>query len=145
MLAGWGNALEEVQANSHVGVGWMEIDHVIRAPAGNVIEEIDGEIAMRIDDPDAMSSFNVLEDEVPEERRLARAGLSEHVQMLTAVGRGKAERLVASPSLPHTQAERVLSRFILHVPTRRLLRRESICLGFDKANELAHTSANHEL
>jgi hypothetical protein len=123
----------------------MEINHVISAATRNVVEEINGEIAMWVNDADAMSSLDVLEDKVPEERRLTGAGLAKHVQVLAAVGRGKAERLDASPSLPHTQAERVLSSFVLHVPTRRLLRRKFIRPGFDRANGLTHTSANHEL
>ena len=50
-----------------------------------MVEEVLGEVAVRVDDAHALALADVLEDEVSQERGLARAGLADDVDVLAAV------------------------------------------------------------
>ena len=79
-------------------IAWIEVAQMISAFRRNVIEKFLGQIAVRIDDADAMPERDVLEDEIAKQRRFTRAGLSDDVDVLPLVGSGYAKGLGLCPA-----------------------------------------------
>ncbi len=75
-----------------VAVGRVEVDEVVAPLRRNVLEDLAGEIAMRVEERTAPAGMDVLEDEVFEERRLPRAGLADGVGVAQPVGGGQRNR-----------------------------------------------------
>ena len=66
-------------------IGRIDVDEVVGAGAGHASEHGFGEIAMRVEECDALAGGEVLLDEVEEERALAGAGLADDVEMAAAL------------------------------------------------------------
>ena len=66
-----GDSTKEIKSDRVVLIGGVEVDDVVAPASWDVIEEVFGEIAVGVDDTDAMAGFDVLEDEVPKESGLA--------------------------------------------------------------------------
>ena len=92
---------EDVEADRISEVGGVEVADVIDARAGDVVEEALGEVAVRVEEGDALAGGDVLQDQVLEEGRLAGAGLADRVEVLPAIGTAKAEGGgIAAPADP---------------------------------------------
>lgn len=63
----------------------------------NVIEQIDGEIPVRVDHPHTPSDRDVLQDEMAQQGRLARAGLAHDEDVLPAIVMSETKRRFAAP------------------------------------------------
>ena len=87
-VVGW-NIGKEVQADGEVQVARIEIDEMVCAPGRDVVEKIFGEVAMGIDQADAVASGDMLDDQVAEQGSLARTRLADDIDVVTAIGRGK--------------------------------------------------------
>jgi hypothetical protein len=94
-----------------------------------MLKKIESEIAVRIDDTDTFTGFDILKDEIPQERSFPRARFSQHIHVLATVGRQKAESLDASPRLPRAHADNGLFFLLFHIPARHLLQQESVRPG----------------
>jgi hypothetical protein len=75
-----------------------------------LIQDFFGQIAMRIYDPHAVAVFDVLENQIAQERRFARAALADAVHMLPPIGRKKPKGNRLAPGLPVTD---VINRFTI--------------------------------
>ena len=65
--------------------GGIEQDDLVGAVFGNQPHQRLGQIAVRVDEADALALTEVADDQVLEERRLAHAGLADDVEMTAAV------------------------------------------------------------
>jgi hypothetical protein len=74
-----GNGFEKIEADRVIPIGRIEIDDIVGTPGRNMVKEVLGKIAMRIDDADPAAGLEVLDDEILQERGLARPCLSEAV------------------------------------------------------------------
>jgi len=78
------HAREGIEADRPLEVGRVEVDEVIRARAGNMRERSLGQVAMRIEQRQALAGDEVLPDQIEEEGAFAGAGLADDVKMATA-------------------------------------------------------------
>jgi len=68
--------------------------------AGNVIENVIRQVAVRVYDADTVTGGNVLKNQVAEQGRLARAAFPDGVEVMTAVARDKTKGF-SRPILPN--------------------------------------------
>jgi hypothetical protein len=81
-------AVEQVEREGAVPVFGIEIDNVVRPVAGDVVlQNVLHQLAVRIDDGDAVPGKDVLGEHVPHERTLARAAGAEERKMASPRGR----------------------------------------------------------
>ena len=95
----WRNPLKQVQADGEVMIDRVEIGHVIGSPSRNVVEEFVGKVAVRINQCDPMSGFNVLNDHVSEEGRLSGARFADHIQVMPSILTFKTEGMIVTPDI----------------------------------------------
>ena len=94
------NIPQKIEADGIFQIGRVKIHHIVGSPGRNLIENVFGQVAVGINDPDTMAVFNVLENEITEERCLARATLADAIDVLTTIGRKEPEWNHLSPRLP---------------------------------------------
>lgn len=78
---------EEIDPNWKFQVCRVEIYNVLNAMTRYVIKQIRSQIAVRINDANAMPGCYVLDDEVVQERRLAGSAFPDGVKMMPPVMR----------------------------------------------------------
>jgi hypothetical protein len=78
-------------------VARMEINEVIRSTRWNAIEKFFGEIAVRINQADAVTGGDVLHDEIPQQRRFSGARLADDIEVMALVGRRNAKGDFVAP------------------------------------------------
>ena len=66
-----------IEADGILRLAGVEVAHLIDARARDGVEDVLGEVAVRIDDGDAFACINVAHCEVEEKRALARAGFAD--------------------------------------------------------------------
>lgn len=76
---------KEVQADGKVEVAGIEIDRVLGPGRRNEMQQFLGEVAVWINQPDAVSGGDVLHDEITQERGFPRTRLADEVEMLALV------------------------------------------------------------
>jgi hypothetical protein len=74
-----------------VGICWIEIHDIVGAVGWNGIENLQRIVSVGIDEAHAVTSFNVLENQISQERGFAGAGLPNEVQMVGALLRQKSK------------------------------------------------------
>jgi hypothetical protein len=94
------NSFEKIKPDRKILIGGVKIHNVIRSPGWNVIKNFFGEIAVRIDDRDAFTRLNVLENQIAEQRRFSGARFPNHVNVMAPICTPKTEGFGASPNLP---------------------------------------------
>ena len=92
---------KQVEADRKFHVGWIEIRHVLDAVAGNVVENVIRQVAVRVYDADAMTGGYVLKNQVAEQGRLARAAFPDCVEVMPAVARGQNKGGFPPPFFPN--------------------------------------------
>ena len=60
-----GHVCQKVEGDREVEIAWIKINDVIRPPGGNAIQNVLSQIAVRINETNAMAQGNVLNEEVP--------------------------------------------------------------------------------
>ena len=85
---------KDVEPDGVRGVGRIEVDDVVGAVSGNVMEQLFGKVAMGINERDTMAMPDVLHEKVQEKRALPSASLSDAIHMMSAVGELDAEALL---------------------------------------------------
>jgi len=121
-----GHGVEEIQPNRVVEIGGVEIYDVIRSPGRDMVEKFIGQIAVRVDDADAFTGFDVLENQIPEKRRFASPGFSDHVDVLTPVGTSKTERFSPAPNISCSRLYDVIAHFLNQTSTPSFHFRSSV-------------------
>ena len=79
------DVVENIECHHALRVVRIEVHKIPRACAWNFVEEFVLQIAVRIDDADAASGMNVMDDDVLREARLAHAGLADDEQVIYPV------------------------------------------------------------
>jgi hypothetical protein len=80
-----------------LNVGRIEIYDIIHATGRNVIKQVERKIAVRINDAHSMTRFDVFEDHIAKQCRLARTAFADDVEMLSSVGAQNTEGLASAP------------------------------------------------
>ena len=101
---------QQVQSHRMFKIGGIEIDDVVGSPRRDQIEDFLSEIAVRIQDGDAVTGFDILCDQTFQETRFSRARLADKICVLHAVGQPKAEGLLPSPNVPFADANEMILR-----------------------------------
>ena len=70
---------QQVEANGKFHVGRIEIRHVLDTVAGNAVKQFIRQVAVRINNGNAMTGFDVLQDQIAEQRRFSRAAFANGV------------------------------------------------------------------
>ena len=71
----------------------VEVDDVLRPSPWDELKQLRGEVAVRVDEANAMAGVDVLHQKVPKKRGLAGAGFADHVDVVAAVGGANAKTL----------------------------------------------------
>src|SRR5581483_7232094 len=103
-----GDRAEQIETDGVFRVGWIEIDDIVGTGWGNMIQQLFGEIAVRIDDADTFAGTNVLENQIAKQSRLAASGFAEAVHVVAAVSARKTERLISAPHVSLTDIDDVV-------------------------------------
>ena len=74
-----------VEADRVLGLAGVEVAHLVDARARDGVENILGEVAVRVDDGDSLARIDVAHGEVEEERALARAGFADDPDVALAL------------------------------------------------------------
>lgn len=90
---------QDVQADGELQVGRVEVHEVVGPLRRDVVQDLIREVAVRVDEADAVPEGDVLHDHVMQEGRLAAARLADDVDVLPLVGDEDAESLGPAPAL----------------------------------------------
>src|SRR4051812_18051370 len=94
------NAIQGIESNRVVQVSRVKVNEIVGSSRWNMIEQFLGQITVGIDQADAVAGGDVLHDQIPEQRSFSRACFSDHINVVTAIRRGDAEkRGLAAPTL----------------------------------------------
>ena len=77
--------LEEVEAKAILGVAWIEVHHVTHSFGRNVLQELEGGLAVEVEKGKAMSVLDVIDCETFHQRGFAGAGLADDVEVIEAI------------------------------------------------------------
>src|SRR5258705_190104 len=89
-------------------IGWVEVQNIARTARRNVIEELQGEIAVPVGHVDTLSGLDVLEDHVPQKCGFARARLAHNVRVLAPVTATKSQGRFTAPAFALPDLYKVL-------------------------------------
>ena len=95
-----GDVRKQVQPDGELEVAGVEVAEVVGAGRQDVVQEVFGQVPVRVNHAHPIASGDVLDDEVLEEGRLAHAGLADHIHVLAGILPAKAKRLGAFPAVP---------------------------------------------
>jgi len=93
---------EKIEADGEVEVAGIEIHKIVGAPRRDAVEQLLGEIAVRIDQPDTVPGGKMLHDEITQQRRFSRTRFADEVEMLTAIRQRKTASAFAAPYFADT-------------------------------------------
>src|SRR5580700_6685210 len=74
-----------IEADRIFGLAGVEVAHIINALAGDGVEDVCGEIAVRVDDRHSLPCADVVHGEIEQERALARTGLADNPDVALAL------------------------------------------------------------
>ena len=74
-----------IEADRPLRLARVEIAHVVDARARDGVEDVVREVAVRIDDGDALAGIDVAHGEIEEERRFAAARFADDVDVALAL------------------------------------------------------------
>ena len=89
------------------------------------MQQILRQITMRIQETDAMTLLDELEDEIAQERRLPGTRLADDVGVVSGIAHLEAERHLAAPRLPHADVKVIVHAHAAQAspPLHELMRR----------------------
>ena len=90
----WRHVVEQIEADRKFEISGVEIQYVVGAMWRHAVDHGLREIAMRIEQREAAAGREILLDHGKEERRLAGAGLADHVHVPTAIVECERDRSV---------------------------------------------------
>ena len=101
------HVLEEIEADRVIYRRCVKIDDVVTSVPRHVIQHVTRKIAVRVDDPDAVTGGDVLRNQVQKKCRLSRATFSNAIQVLPAIPREKAEGIPVAPAFAFSHVREV--------------------------------------
>ena len=133
---------QEVQPDGELQVAGIEIDQVIRPRGRDVMQQFLGEIPMGIDQSDAVTGGDVLNDHVPQQSRLAGTGFPDDIGVMPGILGLEAEQGITAPILALTEDDGVHDcGFSRHSrPCRKFPRRRLGTVGKRNAAPVAGVS-----
>ncbi len=102
---------QEVQPDGKFQVARIEVAEVVGTGGWDVVQEVVGQVSMRVNEAHPIASGDVLDDEVLEQGRLPDTGLADDVDVLAGILPAKAKRLGAVPAVPLADDD---GWFVLH-------------------------------
>ena len=102
---------QQIQGDGEFQVGRIEIDQVVGAPAGNVVQQFLGQVAVRVNQADTVPERDVLDNHVPQQGCLSRTRFTDDVNVLPQIRQGNPEGNLLSPVLAHT--DKMVSWFMV--------------------------------
>src|ERR1039458_988166 len=90
---------QHVQPDGEFEIARIEIYEVVGVPGWNVVQELLGQVAVGVDDANAVTKGDMLDDQVAQERGLAGPGFSDDVDVLSLVRDRYAKRLRLPPAV----------------------------------------------
>ena len=90
---------EQVQADGEVRITGMEVDGLLRAIRRDVVKQLFREIAVGIDQSNAVPLQDELEDQIAQQSGLSRTRFADHVGVVAGIGYVKTKRHLAAPDL----------------------------------------------
>lgn len=101
---------EQIQPDGVIEVARVEIHRLLRPHGRDVIEQFLRQIAMWVDESDAVALLDELEDEIAQKRRLPGTRFSDDVGVVAGIAQLKTERrFTAAPRLPHADVKILFS------------------------------------
>ena len=119
-LVRW-RVIQQIEPDWKFHVRRIEIRHVLDAMPGNVVENVICQVAVRINDGNAMPGLDVLEDQIAEQGGFARPAFPDGVKMVPAVTVRKREGQLLPPMFALAYDNVLVAR---HVPIEPLLRKD---------------------
>lgn len=110
---------EQIHPDGKFNVARIEIYQVVRAFGRNVIQQFLGQITVWVNQSNAMSKLNVLNDQIAEQCGFARAGFSNDVNMPALVTGRYAKRLRLSVAFAVSDHNVWFVRFQNQPPLRK--------------------------
>lgn len=110
----WRGLGEQIEPDGVIEVARMKIDRMLGPLRRDVQEQILREIAMRVDEADAVALLDELEDEIAQERGLPGARLADDVGVVACISQVEAKRLLAAPDMPHADVKIVFVHRCVH-------------------------------
>lgn len=105
-----GGLSEQIQPDGEIAVAGVKIDGLLRPVGWDVVEQLLRQIAMRVDETNAMALQDELEDEIAQQSGLSRARLANDIGMVTRIRHLKTERrFAAAPRLPHADVKVIVA------------------------------------
>jgi hypothetical protein len=99
---------QQIQSNGEFQIGWVEINQVICPPAGDMVQQFLGQVSMRVNQPDTVTTRDVLNNHVPQQGRLSRTRLADDIDVLTQIGQLNAEGNWFSPAIAGADLDGVI-------------------------------------
>jgi hypothetical protein len=96
---------EQIQPDGVIEVAGVKINGLLRPHWRDVQKQILRQIAMRVDEADAMALLDELKDEIAQERRLPGACFSDDVGVIAGISQIETKRHLAAPRLPHADVK----------------------------------------
>ena len=105
---------EQIEPDGVIEVARMKIDRLLGPLRRDVQQQILRQIAMRVDEADAVALLDELEDQVAQERGLPGARLADDVSVVAGISQVEAKRLLTAPGLPHADVKIVFAHDCVH-------------------------------
>lgn len=101
----WGGLSEQIEPDWEIAVAGVEVDGLLGTVGRDVIEQLLGQIAVRVDQTHSVALQDELQNEIAQESGLARAGFTDDVGVVAGIRHLKTERHLAAPRLPHADVK----------------------------------------
>src|SRR5437762_2231046 len=95
------NTVEYIKSNREFSIMREKAEHVISPGRRNEIEKSIDQIAVRVNDTDAVTRFDVLQNHIPQQHAFANARLPDNVHVRAPITRSNTKGSVSAPLLPH--------------------------------------------
>jgi hypothetical protein len=91
------DVLQEIEGDGIFLIRRGKIDNIIETPRRDVLQKIYSQITVGVDKPDPFSGFDILDQQIPQQRALACAALPDDIQMLPSINTRKDRRALSAP------------------------------------------------
>ena len=123
------NGTKKIQSQ-RITSGGIEIYYIIGSPRWNMVKKLLCQVAMRVDEPDPATGFDILENQIAKKCGLTRACLPDDIDMLPALGRVHTEAAFTAPLLAKSHENCFIVRFHPDEPLLNGRRAPATCAYF---------------
>ncbi len=94
-----GDIRNQVESDREFQIARVEIHEMVGSMRGNVVQQVFGQITVRVYEPDAVSQDDMLQDQIAQKGGFSRPRFSDHVYVLALVDLGNAKKLRFTPAV----------------------------------------------